>query len=218
MRYIEKSAEPAAFVAWKAGANADWTPTYRDLRDPEKRELHEALLAEQGGTCCYCGRLINRDDSHIEHFAPQEAFDSKALDHANLHASCIRELAPGNPLHCGHGKANEFDAAVAIKPTDPLCEARFSYSKFTGAVVASDARDRAANYMIGLLKLDIEFLRERRAEALEGMFDDVFEASATIEELQLLAQRMRQRTATGHYRSFSHVLALYAEHLIALKR
>ena len=36
MKHIIKRAEPKEFQEWKAKANADWQPTYDDLRDPEK--------------------------------------------------------------------------------------------------------------------------------------------------------------------------------------
>lgn len=217
MRYVLKGPEPASLGAWRAQGNAAWTPTYRDLRSSEKSALHCSLLAEQGQTCCYCGRRIGLHDSHIEHFAPQDAYEDQALDYGNLFASCIREQSPGAPLHCGHGKANHFDALLAIHPTDSGCEHRFRYSKFDGAITPAEAEDAPAHHMIGLLQLDIDFLRQRRAEALDGMFDDAFESSASLDELRLLAVRLRQEQSPGAVRSFGHALARYAEQLLQLR-
>ena len=45
------------------------------LQNPEKRELHEALIQEQGDICCYCGMRITRESSHIEHLKPQSSTD-----------------------------------------------------------------------------------------------------------------------------------------------
>ena len=48
MKHITKQAEPQEFRDWKAKANADWQPTYDDLRGAEKQAVKQALMAEQG--------------------------------------------------------------------------------------------------------------------------------------------------------------------------
>jgi uncharacterized protein (TIGR02646 family) len=48
MRFIEKTAEPDILRQFKAQSNSDWQATYNNLQNPEKRELHQILLAEQG--------------------------------------------------------------------------------------------------------------------------------------------------------------------------
>lgn len=218
MRSVIKGHEPESFASWKAGETAEWVPSYDILQKPEKLDLLVALIAEQEGSCCYCGRIITADDSHIEHFEPQERAPSRALEFANLHASCIRGSERGDPLHCGHGKGNAFEPHRVIAPTDVGCEARFSYNRYTGAVAPTEPDDDSAHYMIGLLKLDIGFLRIRRREALEGMFDDDFEATATISELERLAEQATTTDPEGRRVAFGHVLARHARALIALKR
>ena len=213
MRHFVKGLSPTAFEAWKALANDDWQPTYDDLQNPEKRKLHQALLDEQGQVCCYCGRNISLTDSHVEHFRPQELRVDLALSFDNLMASCIRETEPGAPLHCGHAKGNEFDEALHISPLDPSCERRFIYT-LTGSVLPSDTADVQATYMSDLLRLDIDFLRNRRHEALSSAFDEEFIGSATDEELEVLAVAFRKRNADGHLENFGHVLARYAEQLL----
>ena len=99
MRHIEKGEPPESFCAWTMLANDNWSPSFENLQNPEKAALHGALLAEQGGVCCYCGGRIDASRSHIEHFRPQEIYPHLALDYTNLHASCIRETSPGIPLH-----------------------------------------------------------------------------------------------------------------------
>lgn len=209
MRHVLKGAPPADFEAWKAKANDDWQPNYGNLQNPEKRHLHKALLDEQGQVCCYCGRSITLGDSHIEHFRPQEQRLDLDLAFENLFASCIRETGPGAPLHCGHAKGHEFDEARHVSPLDPACERRFTYS-LAGAILPLDD---AARYMVELLSLDIEFLRNRRLEVLRRVFDDAFIASATDAELQSLAQAYREPDAVGRRESFGHVVARYAEQL-----
>jgi uncharacterized protein (TIGR02646 family) len=209
MRHFLKGAPHPHLEAWKAQANEDWQPNYAKLQNPEKRGLHQALLDEQGWLCCYCGRGISLVDSHIEHFRPQEQREDLELSYENLFASCIRETAPSLPLHCGHAKAHYFDEAQHVSPLDPGCERRFGYS-LAGAILPMDD---GATYMSKLLKLDIEFLKNRRTEALNKVFDAAFIASATPEELQALAQAFRAPGADGRREGFDHVLARYAEQL-----
>ncbi|CAD6875018.1 retron system putative HNH endonuclease [Methylomonas fluvii] len=214
MRRIVKAIEPQTFSDWKAQANDVWQPSYSNLQNPEKRNLHDALLNEQGGLCCYCGRTIALTDSHIEHFRPQERFQELAMDYSNLHASCIRETEPGTPLHCGHSKGKDFDKDKIISPLDDGCEQRFIYSAQDGAIYPTDNSDESATYMIGLLKLDIKFLRDRRAEALKRVFDYDFISSASNDELEKLASAYQQPNAAGFLINFAHVLSRYAEQLI----
>jgi uncharacterized protein (TIGR02646 family) len=209
MRHVVKGAPPPEFEAWKAMANDDWQPNYGNLQNPDKGILQKALLDEQGQVCCYCGRSISLGDSHIEHFRPQEQREDLDLAYDNLFASCIRETEPGAPLHCGHAKGHGFDEARHVSPLDPECERRFTYS-LAGAILPLD---ESARYMAELLRLDIEFLRNRRSEVLKRVFDDAFIASATDAELQSLAQAYRVPDAVGRRESFGHVVARYAEQL-----
>ena len=68
--------------------------------------------------------------------------------------------------------------------------------------------------MSNLLRLDIDFLRNRRREALTAAFDEMFIGTATNEELVALAIAFRQRDSAGKLESFGHVLARYAEQLL----
>lgn len=215
MKYVAKGRSPERFEAWKALANAQWTPTYADLRHPQKAIVHEALLNEQCWVCCYCGREITQQDSHIEHFRPQETAPGLALVFDNLFASCIREMEPGAPLHCGHGKGSEFDEANHISPLDAGCEGRFLYS-LDGAILPAATDDESARYMSDLLRLDLAFLRSRRREVLASVFDVDFLTTASDEELRRLAAAYREPDATGRLQSFGHAVARYAEQLAGL--
>lgn len=209
MKHTVKGGAPNEFVVWKQGG---WTPGYKDLQNPEKAQLHAALIQEQGGVCCYCGRSVVQADSHIEHFRPQESRPDLALDYANLHASCLRETKLGNPLHCGHFKGNGFDENSHISPLDSECEERFRFT-LMGKVLPSKLDDSAVQYMIALLNLDCHFLSNRRQEALEDVFDPQFIESATPEELEKLAEAFRQRDDYGYLSNFGHVVARYADQL-----
>ncbi|MFA1026710.1 MULTISPECIES: retron system putative HNH endonuclease [Pseudomonas syringae group] len=213
MRRVIKGTEPVSFTEWKASANEDWTPTYPTLQNPQKRDLHNRLLQEQNFSCCYCGREIELDSSHIEHFRPQEHYLPLALEYSNLHASCLRETAPGNPLHCGHYKGNWFDEDLHISPTEDDCEQRFRYL-LTGKIQSTSHTDLPATTMIEKLALDIAYLTKRRQEAISGVFDEQFLSSASDAELNHLRDRLRSQAANNPI-SFGHVIARYAEQLLA---
>lgn len=96
MKYIKKNAEPQSFTQWK-GLNIPLGMGYGELHSNVKQGLHTALVGEQASLCCYCERSINRENSHIEHFCPQNgenACPEMGLEYENLHASCQRDLQP----------------------------------------------------------------------------------------------------------------------------
>lgn len=214
MKHIIKGQPPADFEAWKSQAGDNWNPTYDDLRNPEKRNVHHALLAEQGSVCCYCGRSVSLDDSHIEHFRPQARYEALQLEYANLHASCLRGLQRSVPRHCGHAKDNHFDEDQHIEPVDPGCEQRFMYT-LRGEIVPTDRDDSRARYMTDLLALDGPALRHLREEVLNRTLDPAFLASATPEEMVELRDGFRRRDSTGKLPDLGHVVARYAEQTLA---
>lgn len=214
MKQVFKESEPASFTQWKASSNEEWTPTYPTLQNPEKRDLHNSLLLEQGFLCCYCGRDIEPASSHIEHFRPQEDFDELALEYRNLHASCIRETKPGSPLHCGHAKANWFDETQHISPMEEGCELRFRYLQ-TGQIQATNSADSAAVKMIEVLALDIAYLSNRRQDVIERVFDPTFVSAASKEDFRVLIAALRS-TPLGEQQAFDHVVARFAEQLLSI--
>jgi uncharacterized protein (TIGR02646 family) len=213
MRYIVKGNAPSQYLEWLAKANENWTPTYANLQNPEKQQLHSHLIAEQGYTCCYCGRRIGPTTSHIEHFRPQDAHQDLELSYENMHASCLRELSPSMPIHCGHAKSNLFDETSYISPLDIDCENRFLYS-LDGGIHPAAAADTAAVTMREILKLDIPFLQKRRRETLFGIFDDDFLNSATPIELSVIIDGYQRKDENDVLSEFSHVVVTFASGLM----
>lgn len=214
MKHVTKGVAPASLQFWKTTATPEWTPSYAELPQEEKRSLHNALLTEQGRVCCYCGRRIAADDSHIEHFRPQAMHPDLALAYENLHASCIRLTKPNEPLHCGHAKSGKFDEALHISPLDPDCEARFSYA-LNGETIATDPADSKVAYMTGLLKLNHASLSNRRRDAINRTFDPDFLVDASEADMARLRDAFRTPDAQGHARDFGHVVARFAEQRLA---
>ncbi|MEY4905806.1 MAG: hypothetical protein RLZZ292_3621 [Bacteroidota bacterium] len=102
MRKIDKNPEPQSFKQWKIDHDAVLQQKYKEnsgkeiwdfLQDDEafksiKIELEDALLAEQGSICCYCGRKVERGKMAVEHFKPKSIFKTDTYEYTNLMVSC----------------------------------------------------------------------------------------------------------------------------------
>ena len=171
MKHIVKDRNTPSFDEWMALANEDWKPTYADLSDPEKKEVKDSLMKEQGYICCYCECRLTGKDSHIEHFNPQSNDHSATLDYTNMLCSCQNQLKKRKPRRCGHSKDNWFDEDLLISPLDSNCEERFAYTA-DGRIQPANESDNAATITIEKLKLDIEKLNDSRKKAIEPFLDD----------------------------------------------
>ncbi|KWR88169.1 hypothetical protein RM96_21180 [Cupriavidus sp. IDO] len=78
-----------------------------------------------------------------------------------------------------------------------------------GGIATTQPADERAAYMIEILGLDTQFLRDARAAALSALDDDIL-ANATVEELELLQTAFLQ----GDARSYAHVLARFIEQYV----
>ncbi len=166
MKRIQKNQEPQSFADWKA-TNAHLQPTYtNDLQNPEKSDVHASLLDEQGDICCYCGRRIDANSSHIEHLIPQSADPSKDLDYNNLLASCFRFQERKEPLHCGPARTNQ---SLPITPLQADCETRFRFTN-DGQIKPAKSEDTDASDTVKLLSLDIYKLQDLRKKAIRRAF------------------------------------------------
>lgn len=180
MKYIVKTAEPVKLSAWKALANTDWQPTYDDLSGDEKAAVKNALMEEQGFICCYCERRLTDNDSHIEHFRPQNDPVVDPLDYGNMLCSCQQHIEKGAPRHCGNLKSGWFDELHLISPLDAVCESRFAYLA-DGWIHPVVETDEAAEVTIKRLGLDIPKLNAMREKAIEPFL----EGGLTPEEMKL---------------------------------
>ena len=176
MKHILKDQNTPLFEKWKALANDDWQPTYEYLSNPEKKEVKDSLMKEQGYICCYCERRLTDEDSHIEHFNPQSNNAVDTLDYINMLCSCQNKLKKGESRHCGNSKGNWFDKDFLISPLDSNCERRFAYTA-DGKIQPSKKSDDAVKITIEKLKLDIEKLNESRKKAIEPFLDEDLDGS-----------------------------------------
>jgi len=192
MKRIIKKQEPKQFTQWKAMANTDWQPTYKDMRGEVKHTVKNALMQEQGYICCYCERRLDEDDSHIEHFMPQSDISVDPLDFSNMLCSCQKELLHGEPRHCGNLKGNWFDKMLLISPLEATCETKFRYTA-DGYIAPVAVTDRAAQQTIEKLGLDIPKLRALRRSAIELFLDE----SLSTEDLRQFVIDYLQQDSQG---------------------
>jgi uncharacterized protein (TIGR02646 family) len=212
VKYIKKGEEPESFKTWKALAKTTPNWGYSYLQNPEKRELHEALIREQGYICCYCGMRITRENSHIEHLKPQSSTDPDlTLEYTNLLASCQRERESKKPKHCGVAKDKWYEENLMVSPLNPNCIDFFIYTD-DGQIIAVDIPEKkdAATETIKQLRLDISKLNDMRKEVIKNLLagidiDDI--DKLTDEETQKLVQGFEQPDANGQYQKFCGAIA-----------
>jgi uncharacterized protein (TIGR02646 family) len=220
MKYIQKGQEPDKFTEWKAQENEDWKPTYSNLQKPERSEVHESLLQEQGYICCYCGMRIDRHISHIEHFKPQKDFPDLALDYSNFLASCPGEGQDKSAentepqikgVHCGHQKGEWYDTKLTVSPLDSNCADYFRYTGLGEILpIADPLLNAAAQETIKRLRLDHSRLEASRRSALQGIVDAL--NTSSNDDLQKLAEDYKKPNAKGEYVRFCGAVSYLLRH------
>ncbi|MEH2001920.1 MAG: retron system putative HNH endonuclease [Nostoc sp.] len=206
MKYIKKSEEPESFTVWKNLANEDWQPSWDNFSKPQKTDVHDSLLREQGFICCYCGRRITKEISHIEHLKPRKTHHNLALKYTNLLASCQRERERKEPLHCGSKKDEWYDENLMVSPLDINCTEFFRYTE-DGQVLSTEVLEKksAADTTIDKLDLNIDKLKKMRSDAIEGILEGFEEL--TEDDRQRLLQGFCQPDDNGQNEEFCAAIA-----------
>jgi uncharacterized protein (TIGR02646 family) len=206
MKYIQKGKEPENFSKWKAKQkSSDVNYDFNSLRKPEKPEVHNSLLSEQGYICCYCCMRVEQSNSHIEHLDPQSKTDAElSVEYTNMLASCGRDTYEPEyrwPEYCGHKKA---DLAIGVSPLQANCEEFFDYST-TGEILPANNLDdpKDAQTTIEVLGLNHYDLTEGRKQAFEAL------KQITQEEAEDLDQNCQQMNAQGQYQPFCNAVLYF---------
>jgi len=194
MKYIIKQTEPGNFTAWKSLENVDWQPDFDNLHNPEKGELKESLLTEQGYICCYCNAHVSEVNSHIEHFKPQCDYPDLDLQYQNLLVSCSIKK------QCGDAKDNWFDSQQTLSPLNADCEQKLRYTD-DGHIYPFISQDSDTHVFINKLNLDDAILVKNRREAIEGWLGDEFIVDATVEDLLKITNSLNN-LKNGEYAPF----------------
>jgi uncharacterized protein (TIGR02646 family) len=194
MRFIQKRQEPSEFATWKQKENANWQPNWENFQKPEKIIVHNALLAEQGYICCYCGQLIDRATSHIEHFQPRTHYPQLSLSYGNFLASCPGYPAdetqqpqpPKRPQEfCGQKKGAWYEPDLTVSPLQKDCMSYFRYTAIGEILPTRETpKAKAAASTIQALGLNHAVLTLSRKRLIAGVLQDM--ESLTAEDIQQL--------------------------------
>jgi uncharacterized protein (TIGR02646 family) len=209
VKHIRKNPEPPSILT---SLNVS---TYKELNNSEegktaRGDLRKTLSQEQGYICCYCCRILDSDDSHIEHLRPQKPYDHLTLEYNNLLVSCQGKLLNNEPRHCGMAKDAWFDEDLMVSPISKDCEEFFEYSLAGEILPTKDAnRGKAAQETIDRLQLNIRNLRDLR----EAAIIPYFEKDLTIEDVLRLIESFTVTDAQGFYEPFAPALI----HLLKLE-
>ena len=204
MKYIVKNKSPQALEDWRAykqptnWGQLDGKKMSVEARDPSakyysKEELREALLIEQGSTCCYCENEISNDPliAKVDHIQPKLGTLNQDLifDYSNLGLSCNggeREEQP-RQIHCDAAKQ---DNPLPITPYQPRCEEEIRFT--VNGAIYSDTSDGAST--IEILNLGINKLNILRQVAIKSVvFDNASNDYVTIPEASKLYEAFKVR-------------------------
>lgn len=170
MRQIQKRHEPHRLTQFRAAYQSDPNFNYNLIDTSLRKEIRQALMAEQRGLCAYTGRRIDDDSCHIEHLKPQRhCLKGEDISYSNMVACVPAPNAPDLP----YGACRKRDwpdttqIALFVSPLQPDCEARFSFT-LRGQINASHPGDRAAEETIKHLGLDHQELEQLRKSAIDG--------------------------------------------------
>ncbi len=164
MRRIDKGREPNSLIAHRKGGGA----TYENFQ--AKQELRDALVAEQGGLCCYCMDRIEADAASmkIEHWRCRSRFRNLELTYGNLLGACRGgEGQLRSKQHCDTRKG---DRDLDRNPADPShhIETRVCYLDDGTIYSSEDTFDRQLN---DVLNLNLEVLKAHRKSVLDSMLE-----------------------------------------------
>ena len=204
MKRITKHSQPQELIAWthskstnESGEPLHWN--YDDMPSEVRQAVKISLIHEQGGLCCYTGRRITLEQSHIEHLKPQEkCVGHEDTEYSNLLAAYPAWNAPKNCGYGAHAKKSWYDPYLFVHPLREDCEARLHY-KWNGKIAPRNQSDPGAIETIRQLCLDHAELEKMRKEAIHVA---LFEKALTKAQAQRLMQAMDSRDSHGHFRQF----------------
>jgi uncharacterized protein (TIGR02646 family) len=195
MKYISKQSQPERLLAWihskegyEKGVPVVWS--YNDMPSDVREAVKVSLIREQGALCCYTGRRITLETSHIEHLKPQDlCVNHEDTDYLNLLAAY-----PGSNDHekCeygAHAKKNWYKEHEFVHPRRRDCETRFSY-RLDGKIAAHNKQDEAAKETISQLRLDHRKLEGLREAAIHAA---LFEQRLSKGQAERLLAKMDER-------------------------
>lgn len=164
MRPILKGTEPQTLTLYRR-----FTPdgNYRGYHD--NGELHESLVTEQRGLCCYCMSRITTDTVSVEHWHCQSDDSHDDLDYDNMLGVCDggEGRLPSDMFHCDKSKGNR---PIKFNPANPAnhIEKEIYYS-MEGVIKSKD--DEFDSDLNKKLNLNQFYLKWNRQGVIDGFND-----------------------------------------------
>lgn len=208
MKYITKHSQPQELIAWicdkqRDEKNLSLSWNYDDMSGNVRQAVKSSLIREQGGICCYTGRRITPENSHIEHLKPQAScIKHEDTDYSNLLAAYPSSNASTECEYGAHPKKKWYDKHLFVHPLRRDCETRFRYH-LNGKIGSRISGDEGASATIQQLRLDHSELEKMRESAIYTM---LFEEKLSKTQVERLMAAMDNRDGNGNFRPFCFVL------------
>ena len=207
MKHITKGHEPHSLTAHRLQPQAGFN------NYPEKDELRDPLLTEQGGICCYCMRRITAQNMKIEHWACQANHPALQLDYQNLLGACDGgERAAVHLQYCDTHKGN---ADITVHPADPHhnCEVLIKYQ--ADGVIYS-ANPQIDHDLDVTLNLNLQRMTANRASVLDGAIAGLRKKRPDGDWTKAFLQaELNNWTGGGQSREYSGIVTYYLRKKIA---
>jgi uncharacterized protein (TIGR02646 family) len=210
MKPIKKSKEPASLLAHRKKIYSNYD------NYPDKDELRDYLLAEQGYICCYCMQRISKKIMKIEHWQPQSKYLEKQLDYQNLLAACRGN--EGELKHLQHCDTHKGEQEITINPLGKLTES-IKY-RGNGRIYSDDPNiDREIN---DILNLNIQTLVNNRAEIIDKVRQDLTkikgkQAAWSANDVKRKLQKYEEKNAAGEYEPYCQAVVYFLNKRFAKK-
>lgn len=132
MLFIQKEKEPKSLTKYRKQQFA-----YFDGY-PNKDDIRNQLLEEQGFLCAYCMRRISIEKMKIEHWYPEDKLtDVERLNYGNMLGACEGHIegTRGADDTCDSHKAN---TEIKVNPTSKDMVEKIMYNTSTGEIYSED--------------------------------------------------------------------------------
>lgn len=209
MKRIIKQRPPRELISWARqstrGTIISWG--YDDMPSDVRLAVKKNLLREQGYLCCYTGKRISEEMSHIEHLKPQDkCIKHEDVDYKNLLAAYPAVNSQRACEFGAHYKKNWFDNHLFVHPLREDCEIRLRYRE-SGSVVPAKPEDTGAAETIKMLNLDHPELKKQRKLIIEDFLSDHWSKKQVLRFMKALDET----DASGRYQEFCFVLKQVCE-------
>ncbi len=211
MKHIVKGKEPQSLLEHRLQPHANYD------NYPQKDDLRESLLTQQGYICCYCMGRIAKDKMKIEHWQPQSSYPTLQLAYQNLLGAC--QGNQGKPKNLQHCDTSKGESEITINPTDAKCDKLIKYgAKGNGKISSGDVTiDRELNEV---LNLNIETLTKNRQAVVDavikGLGTKYPDKTWTVEILTKEIAKYTQLNQDSQYREYCQVAIYYLNKKLAI--